>query len=70
MPKTAYIRKKDYDMTSVNCPSAGPRPNVTGMRNKYWGKDALLVRQGAYVYKPNRRQCRSIRAALGYNPWS
>ena len=31
-------------------PNAGPYPNVTGMRKLYWGKDALLVRSGAYVY--------------------
>lgn len=32
-------------------PSAGPRPNITGMRNLYWGVDAPLIRVGVYVYK-------------------
>jgi len=34
-------------------PSAGPRANVTGMKNKYWGKDAYIIRSGAYIYKVN-----------------
>lgn len=27
--------------------SAGPHPNITGMRNLYWGKEALIVKVGA-----------------------
>lgn len=30
--------------------SAGPYPNITGMRNLYWGKEALIVKVGAYIY--------------------
>lgn len=30
--------------------SAGPHPNVCGMRNIYWGKQALIVKAGAYIY--------------------
>lgn len=30
--------------------SAGPHPNLTGMRNLYWGREALVVRSGAYLY--------------------
>lgn len=34
-----------------NCQaSAGPHPNLTGMRNKYWGRAALVVKAGAYLY--------------------
>ena len=34
-----------------NClASAGPHPNLTGMRNLYWGKSALVVKAGAYLY--------------------
>lgn len=29
--------------------STGPYPNITGMR-RYWGKDALIVKCGAYIY--------------------
>lgn len=30
--------------------SAGPYPSISGMRKKYWGKDALVIRAGAYAY--------------------
>ena len=34
-----------------NCQaSAGPHPNITGMRNRYWGRMALIVKAGAYIY--------------------
>jgi hypothetical protein len=33
-----------------NYPSFGPHGNVYGMKKKYYGKNALLVRSGAYVY--------------------
>lgn len=49
--RTLYIRKKDYDNTILSkCPSAGPHPNITGMKEKYWGKDALCIKCGSYVY--------------------
>jgi len=32
-------------------PSAGPYPNITGMKKQFWGLDAYCVRCGAYVYK-------------------
>ena len=31
-------------------PNFGPNGNVAGMKKLYYGKDALLVRCGAYVY--------------------
>ena len=31
-------------------PSAGPRPNITGMRNNYWGEHALIIKAGIYIY--------------------
>lgn len=30
--------------------SAGPYPSIRGMRKLYWGKDALVVKAGAYAY--------------------
>ena len=34
-----------------NCQaSAGPYPCISGMRNLYWGKEALIVKAGAYIY--------------------
>lgn len=32
-------------------PSAGPHPNITGMKRLYWGLDAYCLRVGVYVYK-------------------
>lgn len=31
-------------------PNAGPRPNITGMRNKYWGQGAYIIKSGNYAY--------------------
>lgn len=34
-----------------NCiASTGPYPNITGMRQKYWGRACLIVRAGSYAY--------------------
>ena len=34
-----------------NCQaSTGPYGNLTGMRNLYWGRQALIVKAGAYLY--------------------
>lgn len=30
--------------------SAGPHPCIGGMRKRYWGRDALVVRSGVYAY--------------------
>lgn len=30
--------------------SCGPNPSIVGMRRMYWGKDALIIRAGAYAY--------------------
>ena len=30
--------------------SAGPYSNICGMRNIYWGRRALIVKAGAYIY--------------------
>ena len=48
--KSMYIPKRVADLSALNVGNAGPRPNVTGMRNKYWGKDAIIGLQGGYAY--------------------
>lgn len=48
--KTLYIRKKDYNKILDKCPSAGPYPNIAGMKKEYWGEDALCIKCGSYVY--------------------
>ena len=34
--------------------SAGPYPSIRGMRMLYWGRDALVVKSGAYAYYMGR----------------
>lgn len=47
-----YISVKHYDVLNLSdCPSTGRYGNVQGMRNLYWGKDAFVIRCGAYAYK-------------------
>ena len=36
-----------------NCPSFSVTGSVTGMRAKFYGNNALLVRCGQYIYKVN-----------------
>ena len=44
-----HARRRGLNLSSF--PSAGPRPNITGMKNLYWGKDARCIKCGLYVYK-------------------
>ncbi|KKN78464.1 hypothetical protein LCGC14_0349960 [marine sediment metagenome] len=48
--KYLYLKTPDKVSGLSECPSAGPYPNISGMRKLYWGKDALIVKQGAYAY--------------------
>ena len=49
--RTITVDKSWEKWLDANCiGSAGPRPNITGMRNLYCGKDALLYRCGQYIY--------------------
>lgn len=42
--------KNYYRLKLKSFPSAGPYPNVTGMR-KIWGKEAYILWCGNYIYK-------------------
>ena len=56
--RTVYLNKKQTPDAAKwvrwledNCQaSAGPHGNLTGMRNLYWGRQALVVKAGAYLY--------------------
>ena len=51
MARVKYMTKDEairYNLDQY--PSFGPNGNVAGMKAKVYGKDALLVRCGAYVY--------------------
>lgn len=43
-----------------NFPSAGPRPSIIGMKNLYWGKNALCIKMGQYVYNVDRETYESF----------
>lgn len=50
--KYKYVSTKKYNTLRLyNFPSAGPCPSVAGMRAKYWGKDAFILKCGQYAYK-------------------
>ena len=53
--RTIYVRVRGRpevvrDLSRRCIGSAGPYPNIRGMREKYWGMDALVIRAGAYAY--------------------
>lgn len=50
--KSIYVKKEHYNTLRLDrFPSAGPNANIVGMKNHYWGKDALVVKCGQYIYK-------------------
>ncbi len=54
MNPTKTVKKADIERKGINLdvfPSSGPRPNITGMKKLYWGKDAFCLKVGVYVYK-------------------
>ena len=49
--KTIYVKKKHYNTLRLDrFPSAGPNAVVSGMKEKYWGRNALVLKCGQYVY--------------------
>ncbi len=54
MSKTIYASAKKLKARGINLsgyPSAGPHSSIKGMKELYWGKNALVVKSGAYIYK-------------------
>jgi len=54
MSKTIYASAKKLKAMGISLdgyPSAGPNPSIKGMKKLFWGKDALVVKTGAYIYK-------------------
>lgn len=51
MARTKYMNKEQYEQYNLSqYPNAGPYPSISGMKARYWGKDAYCVKHGAYVY--------------------
>lgn len=53
--RTVYVRIKgrpeiERRLEADSIASAGPYPNIAGMRQKYWGKDCLIIKAGIYAY--------------------
>lgn len=49
MPKLKYLSAKKRNL-SGNFPGFSASGSIKGMKDKFYGKDALLVRQGKYIY--------------------
>lgn len=50
MPKVKRYSVKDGPGELDNFPSFSASGSIIGMKKLYYGKDALLVRCGAYIY--------------------
>lgn len=56
--KTIYLTEKQLARLHIDLsvfPNQGPRPNITGLKRLYWGKDAYCVKVGQYVYKVTQK---------------
>ena len=52
MPRVKYMNKNqkaEYNLSQY--PSFSATGSIKGMKEKYYGKDALLVRSGSWIYK-------------------
>lgn len=55
--KTLIVPKKHSNRLDNVCQaSAGPHPNITGMKKLYWGIDAKCVKSGPYLYLVNKEE--------------
>ena len=54
--KTIYVKRRLAGKLGLDrFGSAGPHPNITGMKMLYWGMDAMCIRSGAYVYNVDQK---------------
>ena len=56
MARTLYISKKNADRAMLclgNFPNFHSSGSIKGMKKQYYGKDALLIRSGIYIYNVN-----------------
>lgn len=49
--KTRRLSTKHRALVEGKFPNAGPHPNITGMKRKFYGKDSVCVMCGNYLYK-------------------
>ena len=48
--RTKYIKVADAPKNLEDFPNFSSGGSIKGMKEKYYGKDALLVRCGSYIY--------------------
>jgi hypothetical protein len=49
MPRVKYLSAKKRNI-SDSFPNFSVTGSIKGMKDKFYGKNALLVRQGSYIY--------------------
>lgn len=51
MPKVKYLKKSEGKRVGIHAfPNFHKSGSIAGMKEKYYGKDALLVQCGDYIY--------------------
>jgi hypothetical protein len=51
MAKVKYLSVKHPEAIKLHdCPSFSATGSIKGMKDKFYGRDALLVRSGSYIY--------------------
>jgi hypothetical protein len=50
MPRVKYLSAKVKDLYKTEFGNFSVTGSIAGMKKKVYGKDALLVRQGQYIY--------------------
>lgn len=56
MAKTKYLTISEGEKVGIeNFPNFSASGSIKGMKDKYYGKDALLIRCGSYIYNVTNR---------------
>lgn len=64
--KTITVSQEHYtELNLGSFGSAGPYLCISGMKAKYWGKDALCVKCGVYVYKVDEETYEKAKSLQG-----
>lgn len=50
MAKTLTVKKEDLKDNLSEFPNFSASGSISGMKKKYYGKDAKLIKSGGYVY--------------------
>jgi len=48
--KTRYLRRDVHDLRDSDFPNFSVSGSIRGMKELYYGKECLLVRQGKFIY--------------------